>query len=159
MAKATAKKDAKTSKFSKPKKIDGKVVKAEADAPMKTGKASVSKASSAKSTSKVTKAPKIVETAIGKKELRHQLEKLAETNASLKTKGREIAKALKAAEARIASLEHEISQSKATAIIDAKPEPRGKAPNKARTPKPLAQPAPDMDRQEDGAATFEIQTS
>jgi hypothetical protein len=52
----------------------------------------------------------------GKNERRNQIEKLTAANLTLKTKGRETAKALKTAEARIEVLEYQNSQTEAKAV-------------------------------------------
>jgi hypothetical protein len=127
MARAATKKTSKPSKVAKPRKAAARI----AAKPVKT----TSKAA-AKKTAPAKAAP------ISKDALRSQVEQLAAANATLKTKNREANKALKAALAQIADLEHQISQSDAKPIIEHAPAPKAKTPRKPRTPKIAAEPPP-----------------
>jgi chromosome segregation ATPase len=97
----------------------------------------VAKAGVPKKKTRAARAP-----VISKDELRNQIEKLTAANVTLKTKGREIAKAFKAAEARIEVLEHQISQTEAKAAIKDKPVQQVKTSRKTRTLKTEAEPDP-----------------
>jgi septal ring factor EnvC (AmiA/AmiB activator) len=159
MAKAATKKNPKTSKMSTPKKAPAakssrvtpaKLIKA-AKAPV--AKKVVAKASVPSKKTRAARAPVIT-----KDELRNQIEKLTAANTTLKTKGRETAKALKAAEARIAVLEHQINQTDTKAVIEEKPTQAVKLPRKRRTPKTGAQPAPEAEGGEDTEGPLDSET-
>jgi hypothetical protein len=114
MAKAATKKTTKTSKTAKPEKgSPSKPVRATAVKLAKTARAPSGKKPAAKAAVSAKKIPAARAPVISKEELRSQIEKLTTANATLKMKNREAVKALKAAEARIAVLEHQIGQSEA----------------------------------------------
>jgi RNA polymerase primary sigma factor len=127
MAKAAAKKTVKKT-TPKTKTIARKPVKAVA-AKAVAPKKPVAKKPAAKPVAP-TRAP-----AVSKDELRAQIEKLNNTIAGLRVKNREAVKALKAAEHKIAALEHEISQTAVKPVVEAPV-----APRKPRAMKP--KPAP-----------------
>ena len=150
MAKAATKKNPKTSKVSTPKKAPAAKSSRVTPAKLiKAAKAPVAKKVMAKASvpSKKTRAARAP--VIAKDELRNQIEKLTAANTTLKTKGRETAKALKAAEARIAVLEHQVNQSDTKAVIEEKPIQAVKLPRMRPTPKTGALPAPETGGGED----------
>ena len=119
MTKAATKKAPKTSKVSKPKKTPAAKSSRVAPAkPVIVAKTPVAKKAAAKASVPVKKMRAARAPVISKDELRDQIEKLTAANVILKTKGRETAKALKAAEALIAVLEHQISQAEAKAVTE-----------------------------------------
>ena len=143
MAKAATKKSPKISKVAKPEKAPAaKSAHATLKKPIKIAKAPVAKKVAVKASVPVKKTRAARAPVISKDDLRNQIEKLTAANATLKTKGRETAKALKAAEARIAVLEHQISQTEAKVEIEDKPIDRVKSPRKTRTPKTTNRPSP-----------------
>jgi hypothetical protein len=142
MARAATKKP---SKLAKPKKAPAGKTAAK---PVKTP----ARKSAAK------KAPAAKTPPISKDALRAQLEKLTNANATLKTKNREANKALKAADARIAELEHEVSQSHSKPVIDHETAPKPNSPRKPRTPKSAAAPKPMEEPQEHAETPAEEET-
>jgi hypothetical protein len=116
MAKAAAKKTVKTAKAAKPKKAPAsKTMRAAPGKLAKATKAPFAKKVAPKGNVQPKKTRAARAPVISKDELRNQIEKLANLNATLKAKCREVTKALKAAEARIAVLEHQIGQTEARA--------------------------------------------
>jgi hypothetical protein len=159
MAKAVTKKSPKTSKVSKPKKAPAAKSSRVTPAKLiKAAKAPVAKKVVAKASvpAKKTRAPRAP--VISKDELRNQIEKLTAANATLKTKGRETTKALKAAEARIAVLEHQMSQTVTKAVIEEKPTEKVKFPRKRRTPKTVNQPSPQSEDGEEMKEPADLET-
>lgn len=114
MAKTATKKNPKTSRVSKPKRAaTAKSSRINPAKPVKAAKGPTArkvepKASASAKGTRAARAP-----VIRKDELCNQLEKLSAANMTLKTKNRETARALKAAEARIEILEHQISKAAA----------------------------------------------
>lgn len=145
MAKAATKKSLKTSKVSKPKKAPAaKSVRATLKKTVTAAKPPVQKIA-AKASVPAKKTRAVRAPVITKDELRNQIERLTAVNATLKTKNRETAKALKAAEARIEVLEHRISQTEGKVMIDAKPTKTVESPRKMRAPKSEPDSAPEAD--------------
>lgn len=142
MAKAAAKKTAAKTKTKTPAP---KPVKAAAAKTAKATKALPPKKPVAKTPAvkaPVVKKPAVTKAAaavrapvVSKDELRAQVEKLNGTITTLRSKNREAVKALKAAETRIAALEHEISQIEVKPVAE-----KPVAPRKPRAVK--AKPAP-----------------
>jgi hypothetical protein len=160
MAKAAAKKTVKTARAAKPKKAPASTpLRAAPGKLAKATKAPVAKKVSPKSNIQLKKTCAARAPVISKDELRNQIEKLAAANATLKTKSRETAKALKAAESRIAVLEHQIDQTQAKAAIEDKPTEKVKLPRKTRAPKLVDQPAAKADRDEEADALPELETA
>jgi hypothetical protein len=150
MAKTATKKTPKTSRISQSKKAPAaKSARATPTKPVKVAKAPAAKKVVVKASVPAKKTRAARAPVISKDELRNQIEKLTMANAALKTKGRETAKALKAAEARIAVLEHQISQIEVKAEIEDKPTERVKPPRKARMQKSANQLAPKSEGHEE----------
>lgn len=121
MAKAATKKSPKTSKVSKPQKAPAAKSSPVTPAkPVKAAKAPVAKKVVVKASVPAKKTRAARAPVISKDELRNQIEKLTSANVALKAKGRETAKALKAAEVRIEVLQHQISQNETKAALEDK---------------------------------------
>ena len=149
MAKAATKKTTKASKISKPAKgPTAKSSKAPAK-PVKAAKAPVAKNASSKAKAPEKKRLPARAPVISKEELRGQIEKLTSANATLKAKGRETAKALRASEARVTALEHQISQIEARSVIADKSTENVKSRRWTRAPEPGDQPAPEIEDNEE----------
>lgn len=128
MAKAAVKKTAAKTKTPARKPVKAaaaKTAKAKAPAPKKpVAKKPAVKAPVVKKAA-VTKAAAAVRApAVSKDELRAQVEKLNGTVATLRSKNRDAVKALKAAETKIAALEHEISQIAVKPVVEKPVQPR-----------------------------------
>ena len=159
MAKAAAKKTAKTAKAYKPKKAPAsKPLRAAQGKLAKATKAPVVKKLAPKANAKLKKTRAARAPVISKDELRNQIEKLTAANATLKIKNRESAKALKAAEAQIAVLEHQIGQTEVKAVIEEKPAREVKSPRQKRSSKATVQPTPEIDGHEEADAPLEAET-
>jgi hypothetical protein len=159
MAKAATKKSPKTSKVSKPRKVAAaKSSRVTPAKPIRAAKAPVAKKVVAKASVPAKKTRAARAPVISKDELGNQIEKLTATNTTLKTKGRETAKALKAAEARIAVLEHQISQTVTKAVIEEKPTEKVKFPRKTRMPKTVNQSAPEAEGGEEIEGRLDSET-
>jgi septal ring factor EnvC (AmiA/AmiB activator) len=101
----------------------------------KTGKLATTKsAKTVKSVSAPKKEPSVRAPVVSKDELRAQLEKLQTANATLRTKSREVGRAAKAAEARIAELEDQVVQLEAKLASQTKPMKSGAAATKPTKP-------------------------
>jgi len=121
MAKAVTQKRSKTTKPSKLKKASPpKSFRAAPAKPINATKTPVAKKAVTKTSTSAKKTRAARTPVVSKDELRTLIEKLTRANLALKTKGRESAKALKAAEARIAFLERQVNQSDAKPVIDDK---------------------------------------
>jgi hypothetical protein len=159
MAKAATKKSPKTSKVSQPKKAPAaKSPRVTPAKPVRVAKAPVAKKVVAKTSLPAKKIRAARAPVISKDELRNQIEKLTSANVALKTKGRETAKALKVAEARITVLEHQITQTDTKAMREEKSTPAVKSPRKPRTSKTGAQPAPEAEGGEVTAGPLDPET-
>lgn len=114
MVKAATKKNQRISKVVEPKTLPArKPARTTPAKQTKVGKASIAKKAVAKTSTVAKKTRATRAPVITKDELRAQIEKLTAANVTLKTKGRETAKALKVAEGRVAVLEDQISQTEA----------------------------------------------
>ncbi len=114
MAKSAAKKAGTTKPHKKhitPKPVKAIVAKAvKAITAAKSKKAASKKVVTANKKVVAKKAPVVRAPVVSKDELRTQIEKLQNSIVALRTKNRETTKSLKAAEAKISELEHELSQ-------------------------------------------------
>jgi len=160
MAKAAAKKTTKTAKAAKSKKTSAlKPLRAASGKLAKATKAPVAKTAAPKPNVQLKKTRAARTPVVSKDELRSQIEKLAAANATLRTKNRENAKALKAAETRIAVLEHQIGQTEAKPVMEAKPAPKVKSPRQTRSSKAAAEPTPESEGHEEAEAPPEVETT